>query len=114
MHAILRILLSVFCFTYLSALAHPQDVKKPPSGMWGDAPETEADSGLDRLNRAFIRLAETTRPAIVQIRVNGDLASVRNDSQSPQGSRGSGFIVQPSGYVLTAQHVIEKAKEIEV
>ena len=32
----------------------------------------------------------------------------------PLGSRGSGFIIDPHGYILTAQHVIDKAKEIEI
>ena len=29
-------------------------------------------------------------------------------------SRGSGFIIDPEGYVLTAQHVIDKAQEVEL
>ena len=33
---------------------------------------------------------------------------------SAQGSRGSGFIIDPLGYILTAHHVIDKAKEIEI
>lgn len=79
---------------------------------WRDAQPTSGESELDRLNRAFVQLANQSRPAIVQIRVTGSETKTPQ-SQSP-GSRGSGFIIDPQGYVLTAQHVIDKAKEIEI
>ena len=47
-----------FLLTILTALSHADDPKKPPLPMWREAPQTEPDSELDRLNRAFIRLAE--------------------------------------------------------
>ena len=79
---------------------------------WRDAPPATGDSELDRLNRAFVQLANNSRPAIVQIRVIGqETKTAQNQSQ---GSRGSGFIIDPKGYILTAQHVIDKAKEIEI
>jgi serine protease Do len=89
-----------------------EESKKLPSSMWREAPQADADSELDRLSRAFVRLAETARPAIVQIRVAD--ANARGDAQQPQGSRGSGFIIHPQGYILTAQHVVESAKDIEI
>jgi serine protease Do len=79
---------------------------------WRDAQPTSVESELDRLNRAFVQLANQSRPAIVQIRVSGSETKTPQ-SQSP-GSRGSGFIIDPQGYILTAQHVIDKAKEIEI
>jgi len=83
--------------------------------MWRDATHTDGDSELDRLSRAFVKLADNARPAIVQIRVTtSDQANSKEDAQQLQGSRGSGFIIHPQGYVLTAQHVIDKAKDIEV
>jgi serine protease Do len=66
------------------------------------------------LNRALVQLAKSARPAIVQIRVT-TLVDVKSKSPAqPQNSRGSGFIIDPQGYILTAQHVIDKAKEIEI
>jgi serine protease Do len=77
---------------------------------WREAQPTAGETELDRLNRAFAQLADNSRPAIVQIRVSG------TDAKGAQSlaSRGSGFFIDPEGYILTAQHVIDKAKEIEV
>jgi serine protease Do len=83
-----------------------------PAFTWRDAQPRAGDSGLDRLNRAFVELANLARPAIVQIRTTGPEA--KNNSAQTPGSRGSGFIIDSKGYVLTAHHVIDRAKEIEI
>ena len=75
---------------------------------WREAPPLTTETELDRLNRAFVQLASQARPAIVQIRVTGP------ENNQNQGSRGSGFFIDTEGYILTAQHVIDKAREIEV
>lgn len=79
---------------------------------WRDAPAATRDSELDRLNRAFVQLASNSRPAIVQIRVINQEA--KGTGAQSLGSRGSGFFIDPQGFILTAQHVIDKGKEIEV
>jgi serine protease Do len=83
-----------FAPTVLSAQATSTKVTLP---IWRDAQPSASESELDRFNRALVDLANTARPAIVQIRVAGP-----------------GFIIDPLGYILTAHHVIDKAKEIEV
>lgn len=88
------------------------DLPLKKSITWRDAEPDAGESELDRLNRAFVQLARQSRPAVAQIRVSGQEA--KGNSTRPQGSRGSGFIIDPAGYILTAQHVVEKAKEIEV
>lgn len=99
----------------LPALIHAGEHKLAGgSAIWREPPIAEGESDLDRLNRAFVRLASEARPAILQIRVTR-----LEDDKSPSDaaktqSRGSGFIIDPRGYILTAQHVIDKAKEIEV
>jgi len=97
------------------ALSADEKLAKSFTPIWRDAPLTEGDTELERLNRAFVQLADNARPAIVQIRVTAfhEAKSGANPEQ-PFGSRGSGFIIDPQGYILTAQHVIDKAKEIEV
>jgi serine protease Do len=101
-------LLSLWQPTYAS------DDTAAAGAIWQDPPAGESESELDRLNRAFAQLASKVKPAILQIRVT------RLEDDKPLGdagraqSRGSGFIIDPRGYVLTAQHVIDKAKEVEV
>ena len=79
---------------------------------WRDAQPVTGESELDRLSRAFVQLANQSRPAVVQIRVTGQ--ETKATATQSQGSRGSGFIIDSQGYILTAHHVIDKAKEIEV
>jgi len=90
-------------------------VTEPAPPLWRNAAPSETESELDRVSHAYARLAAEARPAIVQIRV-----VVQKDAQTEaknpqrQGSRGSGFVIHPEGYILTAQHVIDKAEKIEV
>lgn len=101
-------------FLALSPLVLPAQEQAAPmsSFTWRDAQPSAGDSELDRLNRVLVQLADHARPAIVQIRTAGQEA--KNSSTPALGSRGSGFIIDAKGYVLTAQHVIDKAKEIEI
>lgn len=84
-----------------------------PSPIWRDAQPSTGDTELDRLNRAFVQLATAARPAIVQVRTSQEINS-SEETPRPRGNRGSGFLIGPDGYILTAQHVIEKAKHIEI
>ena len=105
---------SLFIWLLLVSLCYPAalraEAKLDKSSLvnWREAQPSTKETELDRLNRAFVQLATDSRPAIVQIRVSGPANS------QFQGSRGSGFFIDPEGYILTAQHVIDKAKEIEV
>ena len=99
------LLVSLF---FSAALRAETKLDKSSLVNWREAQSSTKETELDRLNRAFVNLASESRPAIVQIRVNGP-----QDGQT-QGSRGSGFFIDTQGYILTAQHVIDKAKEIEV
>jgi serine protease Do len=99
----------------LTAVAAGDEFAKAPPSIWREGQPTDGESDLERLNRAFVELAKKTRPAIVQIRVvGGPEAKSKSDETQFQGSRGSGFIISPQGYLLTAHHVIDKAKDIEV
>jgi S1-C subfamily serine protease len=101
-------------FLALAPVALSAQEKPIPASLftWRDAQSNTADSDLDRLNRAFVQLASQSRPAIVQIRTSGQES--KSAAATALGSRGSGFIIDPKGYVLTAHHVIDKAKEIEI
>jgi S1-C subfamily serine protease len=108
-------MLSLSGLLMLGTPAQSNDAPSKAGGtIWRDAPVDETDNELDRLNRAFVQLASGVRPAIVQIRVT----RLENDKAPSEAartqSRGSGFIIGPDGHVLTAQHVIDKAQEVEV
>ena len=107
MLSLINILL-VLLLLFPAALRAQTKLDKSSLVNWREAQPSTKETELDRLNRAFVNLASESRPAIVQIRVTS-----AENSQS-QGSRGSGFFIDPEGYILTAQHVIDKAKEIEV
>jgi serine protease Do len=80
--------------------------------VWRDAESDAHETELDRLNRVLVDLADRSRPAIVQIRVRS--LDAKNGQTASQGSRGSGFLIDSKGYILTAQHVVDRAKEVEV
>jgi len=105
------LILAAFCLVSPSLAWAQLKPTASAATIWRDAHES-GDSELDRLNRAFVQLAEHSRPAIVQIRVTAQEA--KGAPAQPLGSRGSGFIIDAQGYILTAQHVIDKAKEVEI
>jgi serine protease Do len=100
------------------AVATHSEAKDPVSvsfSIWSEASQSDTESELDRLNRAFGQLANKARPAVVQIRVTLQKdPKAGTDAPANGGSRGSGFVIHPDGYILTAHHVIDKAKDIEV
>jgi serine protease Do len=73
----------------------------------------------------WMRLAETLTPAVVNVRVAGEARREGGEEAIPQPSRperpsrpmqglGSGFVIDPSGYIVTNHHVVDSAKTIEV
>ena len=72
---------------------------------------------------SFADLAEQLTPAVVNIsssqsartgRASGELAPLQRKFNSPAVSLGSGFIIDPSGVIVTNNHVIDNAEEITV
>jgi serine protease Do len=111
-----RIFSVSFFFLILSGMyLMAEEARLQPSPLWRDGESGEADPALERLGQAYARLAEKVRPAVVQVRVSVKaVADAHGESQRPANSRGSGFIIHPQGYILTAHHVIDGAREIEV
>ncbi len=65
---------------------------------------------LDAYSRAVIGVVEKVGPAVVSIGVKKQSRSRRERGEAA----GSGVIIAPDGFVLTNNHVVERASEIEV
>jgi len=73
----------------------------------------ESDEALlDAYSRAVIGVVEKVGPAVVSIGVKKPARSRRGWGE--QTGAGSGVIIAPDGYVLTNNHVVEQAKDVEV
>jgi len=82
--------------------------------FWTDAVGRGEDVDIGRVNRTLVKLAQTLKPAVVQIGIS---APARDEGEAPPADRlrvGSGFIIHPSGFILTNNHVIEHATAVEV
>jgi S1-C subfamily serine protease len=68
------------------------------------------DDLLDAYSRAVVKVVEDVSPAVVNIKMK------RGGRGQPSGAdgAGSGAIITPDGYVLTNNHVVEEATELEV
>jgi S1-C subfamily serine protease len=106
-----------FFFLLIGLVGSPdaEELPQPSSVTWRSGQADSGDPQLEKLSRAFVQLAEKVRPAVVQIRVTAKAPSASDEgAQMPSNSRGSGFIIDPQGYVLTAHHVVDGAKGIEI
>jgi len=79
----------------------------------------ERTNALAQFSNGLERLAATVAPAVVQVQVTGWCASASangEDAAILTSCRvvGSGVIVDPSGYIITNEHVVRNARRIRV
>ena len=87
---------------------------------WRESPDTATPPELGRVNDLLADLAERLRPGLVYVRVQRatvapkDEPPFREEPGEPRRATGSGFIIDPSGLIVTNAHVIESAGQIQV
>jgi serine protease Do len=65
---------------------------------------------------SFSEIVERVNPAVVHIAVAdaGERATEMGHGWSPRSGEGSGFVIEPDGYILTNHHVVAGARRIRV
>jgi serine protease Do len=87
-----------------------------PARLWREA-ATTAPPELTRFNNLLADLADHLKPALVHVRVRRGGPVAKDDADSPgepRRSTGSGFLIDPTGMIVTNAHVVEQAEWIQV
>ena len=118
---LLLLLLAVVVLAYLPAMMERIQYFRT-RGELRALHEAAPDMNLKALSKAFTLVYRKVKPAVVHINANRTV-SVRDDLAMMLSGRNravderiqaSGVIVDPTGYIVTNQHVVEGAYKIEV
>lgn len=75
-----------------------------------EAASTDDAPILDAYSAAVVGAVDTVGPAVVSVYVGGN----EDDAARARGGAGSGVVVTPDGYILTNEHVVQRAQTVRV
>lgn len=101
----------VFFAVLVCALVVPAQATAGGRGrLWQES----QNRSLNRQRATLSEVARRAMPAVVSITTRQMSAEDAVSGEEPQKGIGSGFIIHPSGYILTSAHVVEGASEVTV
>jgi serine protease Do len=103
----------IFAGLLLAGPAVAQPAAPPPGPLWRESQGPPPEPELVRFNQALTRLAEQLKPALVQIRVQRPTEEP-DPEEGPRRALGSGFVIHPTGFVVTNAHVVERSSTVQV
>src|SRR5262252_2375290 len=110
------LLVLVALVTFASGCAGPSTTAG--AGLWRESSNAPVPPELARINGLLADLAERLQPGLVYVRVQRATPlrdePAREEPGEPRRSTGSGFVIDPSGLIVTNAHVVESAGSIQV
>ena len=83
--------------------------------LWTESPGATPAPEFARFNQLLADLAERSRPALVYVRVRRAAPTSSDDTPGePRRTSGSGFVIDPSGLIVTNAHVVEGEVTVQV